>query len=358
MSLAVVASLWAAPAFAAPTSASGKQHAVTYPTKTGDKVYSYYETCQWRDREPTAPRGSWYLPQQITAGPDGDLYFTNSGDAGIGRITIRGKITVCTPTEIPVAGAVGITTAADRALWFTYYDGIGRLTPSGDITMFQAASIHGAGGITVGPDGALWFTNSNSIGRITTKGNLSSYSGPGISGAEAITVGPDGALWFTNSANNSIGRITTHGQVTNYTGVGINYPYAITAGPDGALWFTNGVASPSSQWASIGRITTKGVVSTFSTSFMEFLGGITVGPDGALWFTDNGPIVGRVTTKGKISLLIVPRPTNGIYGGAEGITAGRDGALWFADPQDNAIGRVPMKGKITVYVIPPGNVPT
>jgi streptogramin lyase len=166
----------------------------------------------------------------ITAGPDGALWFTNSG--------------------IPSLHAAG---------------SIGRITTGGVVTGYTGPGISNPDGITAGPDGALWFTNetNNSIGRITTGGVVTNYTGTGISIPNGITAGPDGALWFTNYGNNSIGRITTGGVVTNYTGTGIN-PGGITAGPDGALWFTN-------AGNSIGRNTT-----------------VTIGPDGALWFTPSG----------------------------------------------------------------------
>ncbi|HEX4061006.1 MAG TPA: hypothetical protein VHY58_08285 [Streptosporangiaceae bacterium] len=56
----------------------------------------------------------------------------------------------------------------------------------------------------------MWFTNrgNNSIGRITTTGKITSYTAASISELSGITAGPDGALWFTNDVNNAIGRIT------------------------------------------------------------------------------------------------------------------------------------------------------
>ena len=58
-------------------------------------------------------------PYGITAGPDGNLWFTNSGNNSIGRIT-----------------------------------------PAGVVSNFTGAGINGPNGITAGPDGNLWFTNA------------------------------------------------------------------------------------------------------------------------------------------------------------------------------------------------------
>ena len=70
----------------------------------------------------------------------------------------------------------GITAGPDGNLWFTEVNGnrIGRITPLGVVAEFSAGITAGAGpyGITAGPDGNLWFTENggNRIGRITTGG--------------------------------------------------------------------------------------------------------------------------------------------------------------------------------------------
>jgi len=69
---------------------------------------------------------------------------------------------------------LGITAGPDGNLWFTESNGnrIGRITPLGVVTEFSAGITAAANpfGITAGPDGNLWFTesNGNRIGRITT----------------------------------------------------------------------------------------------------------------------------------------------------------------------------------------------
>ena len=66
----------------------------------------------------------------------------------------------------------GITAGPDGNLWFTEYSGnrIGRITPSGTVTEFSSGitASSGLSGITAGPDGNLWFTenNGNRIGRL------------------------------------------------------------------------------------------------------------------------------------------------------------------------------------------------
>ena len=156
-------------------------------------------------------------------------------------------------TDASISEPYGITAGPDGNLWFTNggfpeIGSIGRITPTGVVSNFTDASISGPDGITAGPDGNLWFTNSgnDSIGRITPTGVVSNFTGDGIDGPTGITAGPDGNLWFTNYGNDStnymhdsIGLITPSGVVTNLTGQWISLPVQIAAGSDGNLWFTN-----------------------------------------------------------------------------------------------------------------------
>jgi Beta-propeller repeat len=151
-------------------------------------------------------------------------------------------------TLLPASSfASGITAGPDGNLWFTEPHGnrIGRITPAGEVTEYSdgiSANSHPVG-ITAGPDGNLWFTepNGNRIGRITPAGVVTEFS-RGITSNSApygITAGPDGNLWFTERNGNRIGRITPAGAVTEFS-IGItpnSTPYDIAAGPDGNLWF-------------------------------------------------------------------------------------------------------------------------
>jgi sugar lactone lactonase YvrE len=157
-------------------------------------------------------------PDGITAGPDGNLWFTEFLGNRIGRITPAGVVTEFNAGISPNAAPLSITAGPDGNLWFTEQTGnqIGRITPAGVVTEFSAGISAGAYpfAITAGPDGNVWFTegSGNRIGRITPAGVITEF-GAGITanaGVDAITVGPDGNLWFTefNTSANRIGRIT------------------------------------------------------------------------------------------------------------------------------------------------------
>lgn len=79
----------------------------------------------------------------------------------------------------PTAGYPGtITAGPDGNLWFTEdsVGGIGKITPSGVITEYGPTASNPIG-ITAGPDGNVWFTDNNAmmIGRITTAGVITEY---------------------------------------------------------------------------------------------------------------------------------------------------------------------------------------
>ena len=267
-------------------------------------------------------------PQYITAGPDGNLWFTESSAGKIGRITTGGSV-----VEYPVSASSGpaaITAGPDNALWFTESGAnkIGRITTTGAVLEYGVpTSASRPTGIALGPDGAIWFTEASAskIGRITTGGGIAEYATPtpGSSPLD-ITTGSDGALWFTESSAHKVGRVTTAGRITEFSLSGASgTPWRISKGPDGAIWFTD------NGGGKIGRITATGVVFEYATpSPSSRPTGITAGNDGAVWFTEAGTNnLARATTDGVISEYSLPT----VASGPAGITTGPDGNLWLVE---------------------------
>jgi uncharacterized repeat protein (TIGR01451 family) len=273
-------------------------------------------------------------PRTITAGPDGNLWFTeatnpnNSGNRGdkIGRITVAGIVTeFVVPTT--ASGPETITAGPDGNLWFTEYfaQRIGQITPAGAVTEFTSGGF--PFGMTAGSGGNLWFVErfGNNVGQITPAGGITEFPIPTANSQPyEIAAGPDGNLWFTEDTADKIGRVSATGVITEFpvptSGSGL---FGITTGPDGALWFTESSANK------IGRITVAGLVTEFPipTSNSGPVG-ITTGPDGNLWFTEgNASKIGQITIAGVITEFSIPTADSG----PEGITSGPDGNLWFAE---------------------------
>lgn len=280
----------------------------------------------------------------IVAGPDGNIWFLDSGHYMVGRLIPSGAIS---EFDLPanVGGPVAIAVGPDHNLWITTAalgqgkpDWILRMGLDGAVKQYQAGAGDGVSGtspqrITTGPDGNLWFTEAftNRIGRMTPAGALTEFPIPGAqTNPRAIVAGPDGNLWFTEASwsHPAIGRITPSGSITEYRlDVPADvYPSEMVLGPDHNLWFT--VAQGKFPQPNIGRITPAGVVAFFALPTRGAASDLASGPDGNVWFTDsNGNTVGRLSPKGAVRLFPLPRRNSQ----PSEITAGHDGRLWFTE---------------------------
>jgi streptogramin lyase len=296
------------------------------------------------------------------AGPDGNLWFTNTANDSIGRITPSGVVTRFTDPDGTIDGPWAIAVGSDGNLWFTnaLNDSIGQITTSGDVANFTDTTVRRPHGIAAGPDGNLWFTNSSgfSIGRITTAGVISRFTDPNdfIDTPEGIAAGPDGNLWFTDRTSDAVARITTTGAVTYFASALIHAPASIAAGPDGNLWFTNGADGIVD--GSIGRITTGGSISNFvdPNDTIAFPRGIASGPDGNLWFANSTGSIGRITPAGAVASFTDP---DGPIGPHQ-LAAGPDGNMWFTNLADSigyvGTGATPVTRRLTVTTTGSGTV--
>lgn len=123
----------------------------------------------------------------LAAGPDGAIWFTQQGGGpnqnSIGRITVHGVASTIVqlpdstspPGSAPSDMPLEITAGSDGNLYFTTYlvdpkNYIGQVTPEGRFKRFEIPTAGAASfGITAGPDGNVWFTeNFNQlVGRLT-----------------------------------------------------------------------------------------------------------------------------------------------------------------------------------------------
>jgi streptogramin lyase len=128
----------------------------------------------------------------ITTGPDANLWLSAfTGPTNIVRLTPNGTI-----TEYPIGSSASnildITAGPDGALWFTenFGDKIGRMTVNGSFTEYSLAPGAGPIGITVGWDRAIWFTEGNAgkIGRLSG-GPLAARAIPALSAVMLLILG-------------------------------------------------------------------------------------------------------------------------------------------------------------------------
>jgi len=298
-------------------------------------------------------------PDEITAGPDGNLWFTDLQANAIGTI----NPTTHAITEFPIPTATSrpgaITAGPDGNLWFTELNAnkIGMINPTTHaISEFPIPNVKAnddlsLSGITAGADGNIWFTelDADKIGMINpTSHAISEFAVPTASALpNQITAGPDGNLWFTELNANKIGTInpTTHAITEFPIPTATSRPSTITAGPDGNLWFTDYSAG------NIGEINpTTHAISEFAVPTANAgLYGITAGADGNLWFAEySAGNIGEIKpSTHAISEFPIPYASSD----PEGITTHPDGNLWFADRGNGSIGVVTLTTNADHFVV-------
>lgn len=170
----------------------------------------------------TAPFSYGYL-RQIIAGADGNLWFALEGaDANYHALGALGKITPQGASSIIQLGKFAelqdMTVGPDHNVWFTTTYDVGQVTPGGRVHLFDPQPGTSTmdhitlGGITTGPDGALWFATPDvKIGRVTTTGAFTFYPLPEkpyfdnggssftLGYLKGIATGADGTLWLTDA---------------------------------------------------------------------------------------------------------------------------------------------------------------
>jgi virginiamycin B lyase len=233
----------------------------------------------------------------FAVGPDGNVWLTNS--RGLSRLTPAGQL-----TEFPLPeekfgqdftqAAGPIVIGSDGNFWFSGYRAvpngsegkavatIDRMTPSGQVTQFD---LSGPGSfptrLTEGPEGNVWFTEASvsKVGRISPAGEIQMFQLPPESRPVEIVRGADGNLWVTEEKTPvALARITPTGEYTEFKTELEFGPGSLVAGPDGRLWFAAGPGE-------VARMTPGGRVSVVHLPNATGVIDLVAGADGNLWYT-------------------------------------------------------------------------
>jgi virginiamycin B lyase len=291
-------------------------------------------------------------PQWIAAGSDGNMWFTEAGNA-VARITPAG---VVTEFVVPTAGSIpqGIIGASDGNLWFTEFANtaskIVRLTTTGTFTEFGTLfATDGPQLLTDRGDGNVWYTG-NLGDHVGFQGMTSGVAGETTiptanSGPFGIAAAPDLNLYFTENAVDQLGRIPMlFGAITEVPLATGSRPQQIVRGPAAettcsggpCMWFTESGTSRVARLNPAGWPTpTINEFPTITASSNPI--GIVAGQDNALWFTEQGlDRIGRASLNGSVSEYT--SPVTGLD--LRGIGVAPDGSIWFCEPGILNPGRI------------------
>jgi streptogramin lyase len=215
-------------------------------------------------------KGAVHRPRWMTLGPEGDVWYTagipgikSIGEkyesSAIGRITPSGQVSEFTAGLSPQPHLEQITTGPDGDLWFVD-DGspytIGRIAPTGEIKEFTISENPELkpSGIAAGTNGNVYFGASGEnnkaededlIMEITPAGEVTEVARLNDSEVVELVTGPEGAMWFTGKSTepvnhpNVIGRLTPQGHLEEdlLELEPETEGRLITPGPDGNMWF-------------------------------------------------------------------------------------------------------------------------
>lgn len=155
------------------------------------------------------PREAGYSVR-LALGADGNVWFTEPQAHRLGRITPTGQI-----QDFPLPPGnepYDLTAGPDGAIWFMESrpagQAVARMTTAGILTEFalppgegeEPRGLYGSGSIAAGPDGRIWFVAEKGfVGRIGPSGRLSRVAIP-TGTPEDLAVGPEGSVWYTSAA--------------------------------------------------------------------------------------------------------------------------------------------------------------
>ena len=190
-------------------------------------------------------------------------------------------------------------------------------------------------------------TNTNKVGKITPGGIITDYQAPTTNAFLGDIVSVGGTLWYADEASH-LTSVTTGGTFTQHAATN---PSGMTVGPDGNISsIVNG--HQVDVYSTAGSLLHTYAANTTPANLQ--LEEIITGPDGNMWFdTFSGDnVVKMITSTGATTTYNL----SGTFSGTlRGIAAGNDGNLWICDENDNKIIRVTTAGVATGSTIPTAN---
>jgi streptogramin lyase len=293
------------------------------------------------------PSGTAFDLGGLTAGKDGNLWFTVPATGAIGVFSPTTHASAEAPTPTPGSDPVAITTGLDGTLWFTE-QAVGKIGSYDPATAsFHEYPLANANsrptGIAVAPDGTVWFTETASgvdkIGEVDpTTGQVTEYATSGAV-SYGLAPGPDGQIWF--GEGNSIAEVdTATGVITAYPASDGNAgdpqfaSGAFGIAPDGDVLFATYEGSGLAVSPFLGEID----VTTHAVTYTRLPQTANLDPFSPAALTQ-APVGGA-------SYYVGQGPSGGVIGAVTPVPAGQSSVNGVVD---QANSNIPLAGR-TVYV--------
>jgi streptogramin lyase len=271
-------------------------------------------------------------PEQIVAGPEGNLWWAEGGAApGIGRMSTNGELLpeiglFAKPNDLVVAPSGWASWTSDEGVETRdpagylhpyrsqqFHGGAITLTPSGAVrwsyARFAATNVcepanptsdhieepvscankksgDAAAGLAGAPDGLLWASFESRIEVYESDTDppheIKRIDLPTGSNAKGVAIGPEGDAWVAMFGADAIDRFAPDGTRTRFPLPAGSHPFDLVLGPDGAFWIAEAGTGKIGRMSTAGALTNEYSVPSGETG----QSGITVGPDGNIWFAD------------------------------------------------------------------------
>jgi virginiamycin B lyase len=189
------------------------------------------------------------LPQGLDVAADGSVFYTETAAGKIARVVGPGATREYT---LPAGASPNIVKVAPDGVWFT--DGgnaaVGLLDPdTGAVVEYPVPSGSPPNFLQIGPDGSKWFSEPSGVGRLSPSGEMTEWEvtlEKDDSHIEQVSLDPSGHLWFTElnydgvgpDGTNLVRRLDPASNVVSAFPVPTfgGTPAGVAAAPDGNVW--------------------------------------------------------------------------------------------------------------------------
>ena len=323
---------------------------------------------------------------EITAGPNGLIYFSQQLHDRIGYLNTAGKVKFLDMPEGSRPHGIEFDKNGRLFISLEYQDKLAEIDPI-DGTILQEFDVSfddpsvegvvGPHGLDVDDKGRLWYAgkSSDTLGyydtkndehksfSLTTRSNFApnftngiDFNG-GAAGPIYIKVDRSGTPWFVNLATNEIGKIDEDENIVLYEITGFNMnnnsrPINIFEGPNGFIWTT--VEGDNSTDSSENPVR-EGGIAQFDPVSEEFInsytqtrdkgaGGSTGHTANSIWFQyqEQALVELNIDEDGRRYQTTYDLPDIG-QRVMHRITKGPDGNMWFTSLKEDAIGVLSTK---------------